>query len=168
MSESIRDAVERASAQLAAHPEGPEADQPATAVIEEGLRVRVEGPKGTVVTDMAEAVGGGGGAPTPGWLLRAALASCDVSGIAIEAARRGVELTSLTVTVESDSDARGALGLDDSIPPGPLEVRRRIALTASNAGPDELRELVRRAEALSPVGDAFARSLSVTTEIVAG
>jgi hypothetical protein len=45
-------------------------------------------------------------------------------------------------------------------------VRVRIELAASNAGPDELRELVHRAEARSAVGDAIARAVPVTTEIV--
>lgn len=75
--ESIRSAIETASEQLTAHPEAAVAtDAPATAAREEGLRFRVEGPKGAVISDMSKAVGGGEAAPTPGWLLRAALASC--------------------------------------------------------------------------------------------
>ncbi len=100
--------------------------------------------------------------------MRAALASCDASLVAIEAARDGVELTDLTVAVESDSDSRGLLGLDDSVPPGPLAIRVRIELAASNATEDQLREIAQRAEARSPVRDALARPVSMTTEIVTG
>lgn len=165
--ESIRSAIEAASDHLTQHPEaGVGTDAPATAVREEGLRFRVEGPKGDLITDMSEAVGGGGAAPTPGWLLRAALASCDATIVAMEAARAGVELDDLTVTVESESDFRGVLGIDDSVPPGPLAVRVRIRLAANNATDEQLREIVERAESRSPVGDAVGRAVSVTTEVV--
>src|SRR5436190_5393177 len=85
--ESIRSAIETASAHLAEHPEAAvSTDAAATAVREDGLRFRVEGPKGAVTTDMAGSVGGGASAPTPAWLMRAALASCDATLIAMEAA----------------------------------------------------------------------------------
>jgi uncharacterized OsmC-like protein len=165
--ESISSAIETASAHLAERPEaGVATDAAATAVREEGLRFRVEGPKGDVISDMSKAVGGGATAPSPGWLLRAALASCDATLVAMEAARHGVELTDLTVTVESESDFRGVLGVGDSVHPGPLAVRVRVQLAATNATTDQLLELVRRAEVRSPVRDALVRAVSPTTEIV--
>jgi uncharacterized OsmC-like protein len=165
--ESIRSAIETASRHLTEHPEAAVAtDAAATAVREEGLRFRVEGPKGDVITDMSKTVGGGATAPTPGWLLRAALASCDATAVAMEAARDGVELTDLTVTVDSESDFRGVLGVGDTVRPGPLAVRVRIQLAAGNATEDQLREIVQRAESRSPVSDAVARAVSMTTEIV--
>lgn len=88
--------------------------------------------------------------------------------VAMEAARDGVELTDLTVTVDSESDFRGVLGVDDSVHPGPLAVRVRIELAAPNATEDQLREIVRRAESRSPVRDAVVREVSMTTEIVTG
>jgi uncharacterized OsmC-like protein len=167
--ESIRNAIETASGYLREHPDAAAgADAPATAVREEGLRFRIEGPKGQVNSDMSESVGGGATAPTPGWLLRAALAACDATLVAMEAARDNVELTDLTVTVESESDFRGVLGVDGSVHPGPLAVRVRIELTAPDATEDQLREIVERAEAHSPVRDAIAREVSVTTELVTG
>src|SRR3954454_15501033 len=103
--EEIRRAIEKASGYLAENPDAATAtDAAATAVREEGLRFRVEGPKGALTTDMANSVGGGATAPTPAWLMRAALASCDATLVAMEAARNGVELTDLTVTVDSESD----------------------------------------------------------------
>ena len=72
--EEIRRAIEKASGYLAENPDAATAtDAAATAVREEGLRFRVDGPKGSLSSDMSESVGGGGSAPTPGWLLRAAL-----------------------------------------------------------------------------------------------
>jgi OsmC-like protein len=121
--ESIRRAIETASGKLSEHPEAAVGtDAAAAAVREEGLRFRVEGPKGSVVSD--------------------------------------------TVTVESESDFRGVLGVDDSVRPGPLAVRVRIELAAPDATEDQLRELVQRAEARSPVRDALMREVSVITELV--
>ena len=84
----------------------------------------------------------------------------------MEAARDGVELSELTVSVESESDFRGVLGLDEAVNPGPLAVRVRIQLVAPEATDDELREIVRRAEAHSPVRDALVREISMTTDVV--
>src|SRR5919197_126507 len=156
--ESISRAIATASDHLAEHPEaGSGTDTAAIAVREEGLRFRGEGPQGDVITDMSKTVGGGATAPTPGWLLRAALASCDATAIAMDAAREGVELTDLTGTVGSESDFRGALGVDDSVHPGPSELRVRIQLAGANATADRLRQIVQRAESRSPVQDAIVR-----------
>jgi uncharacterized OsmC-like protein len=164
--ESIRSAIEGASRHLTEHPEAAtDTDAAATAVHEEGLRFRVDGPKGALTSDMSKSVGGGATAPTPAWLLRAALASCDASLVAMEAARDGVELTDLKVTVDSESDFRGILGVDDSLNPGPLKFRVRIELASSNATEDQLREIVQRAESRSPVRDVVARAIPMATEI---
>ncbi len=166
--EAIREAIEKASGYLSENPDAATGtDAAATAVHEDGLRFRVEGPKGQLTTDMSESVGGGATAPTPGWLMRAALASCDATTVAMEAAREGVELTDLKVTVESESDFRGVLGVD-SVHPGPVAVRVHIELTAPDATDDQLREIVQRAESHSPVRDALAREVSMATEIVVG
>src|SRR5947209_14908254 len=166
--ESIRSAIETACAHLTEHPEAAvSTDAAATAVHEEGLRFRVDGPKGAVTTDMANSVGGGASAPTPAWLMRAALASCDATLVAMEAARDGVELTDLKVTVDSESDFRGVLGVDDSVQAGPRTVRVCIEVAAANANDDQLQEPVQLAEARSPVRDAVVREVSLTTEIVA-
>ena len=165
--ESIRSAIETASAYLAEHPEAAvSTDAAATAVREDGLRFRVDGPNGAIVTDMASSVGGGATAPTPAWLMRAALASCDATLVAMEAARDGVELTDLNVTVDSETDFRGVLGVDESVDAGPRAVRVRIELAAANATEDELRDIVQRAEARSPVRDAIVREVSMTTDVV--
>lgn len=77
--EGIPQALEQTVAYLSSHPEDARSlDRPATATLEEGLRCRAHGfDEHILVTDMPSAVGGGGIAPTPGWLLRAAHASCE-------------------------------------------------------------------------------------------
>ena len=167
--QAIREAIETASGYLREHPDAAAStDAAATAVHEQDLRFRIEGPKGDVTSDMAESVGGGAAAPTPAWLLRASLASCDATLVAMEAARDGIELTKLQVSVESESDFRGILGVDGKVDPGPRAVRVRIELAAANATEDELRAIVQRAESRSPVRDALERPLSMTTEVVTG
>lgn len=140
--------------------------KPTTAIIEEGLRCRAE-REGTppVITDMPQALGGGGTAVTPGGLLQAALATCDATVIAMRAAQEGVTLTRLEVMVNSEWDDRGLLGMDDSVPPGPLKMWTQVRIAADDVPLERLREIVEWAETHSPVADAIDRAVSKTTEI---
>ncbi len=167
--ESIRSAIERASGQLAEHPEAAAgADAPAIAVREERLRFSVHGPSGELITDMAASLGGGGGAPSPGWLLRAALSSCTATVIAMRAARLGIALDTLEVTVESESDNRGLLGLDDKVSAGLLGLRTAVRIGAANADAEQLREIVRWADEHSPIACTLrqAREMGIDVEVV--
>jgi uncharacterized OsmC-like protein len=166
-SDHIRESIENAKQYLSEHPdEAQYTDQPATAVIEEGLRCRVEHAVGSVVvTDMPKGVGGEGSAPSPGWLARAAQASCDATVIAMRAAELGITLQSLEVTVDSESDDRGLLGMDDAVPAGPLSARIRVRIAAEGVDPQRLRELVEWADRHSPVSDAIRRTVPTTVEV---
>jgi len=165
--EEIRDAIQGAIQYLSDHPnEARYTDSPATAVIEAGLRCRVEGKKGaTVVTDMPTAVGGGGSAPSPGWLSRAAQASCDATVIAMRAAQEGITLKVLQVTVDSESDDRGLLGMNESTPAGPLSARVRVRIAADGVPGERLRRLVEWADHHSPVTDCVRRAVPTTLEV---
>jgi uncharacterized OsmC-like protein len=167
--ESIRSAIAQASSYLTEHPEAAtSSDSAATAVLDEGLRFRVDGPGASLTTDMAKSVGGNASGPTPAWLMRAALAACDATLVAMEAARDGIELTDLAVSVESESDFRGVLGVDPTVQPGPLSMRAEIRVAARNATDDQLRAIVERAESRSPVRHAIAYELPITTEVAIG
>jgi hypothetical protein len=130
----IARAIANARSYLTANPaEARYRDAPATATIEDGLRVRVTGTDGSaLMTDMVTGVGGGGSAPSPGWMFRAAYASCAATLIAMRAAEEGWALSALDVTVDSESDDRGILGLSPNVPAGPLSVR--VAVRASVPG----------------------------------
>lgn len=144
-------------------------DSKATAVLEEGLRVRVEGPRGwSLVTDMAPGVGGKGSAPTPGWMLRSASAACLASLIAMRAAETGVDLSLLEVEVDSESDNRGLLGLGDDIPAGPLGLRTLVRVAAADADDATLRDIVQWADEHSPVDDAVRRAVPVELVVMTG
>jgi uncharacterized OsmC-like protein len=137
-------------------------DKGATAVIEGGLRASAIGPEGqTLVCDMPEVLGGGASAPSPGWMMRAALANCEAIMIALRAAQFGVELNKLEVRVDSLSDDRGMLGMDDSRPAGPLNVKISIRIGAEGVSEEMLHEIVDWAEKHSPVGEPLTRIMPV-------
>jgi uncharacterized OsmC-like protein len=57
-------------------------------------------------------MGGGESAPAPGWYMQAALAACYASRIALKAAQQSIELSTLEVSIDTESAARGFLGFD--------------------------------------------------------
>src|SRR5687768_702057 len=75
----------------------------ATAVWREGLLCDIAGPAGEkAVTDMSEPMGGTATGSNPGWLLRAGMASCTATAIAMRAAMQGIALRTLEVNVQSE------------------------------------------------------------------
>ena len=137
-------------------------DKEAVAVIEEGLRVRATGPDGqTLVCDMPKMMGGEGTSPSPGWMARAALANCEAVMVALRAAQLGVELTTLEVRIDSLSDDRGLLGMDDSVPAGPLNMKISVRISAEGVSKEKLHEIVDWAEKHSPVGEPLTRVVPV-------
>jgi uncharacterized OsmC-like protein len=169
MSGAIGESIAKARTALASRPDaGPAPDRPASATVEDGLRCRVEGADGwALVTDMPGAVGGEASAPTPGWLMRAAWASCAATAIAMRAADLGISLTRLEVTAESESDMRGLLGLGNGVRPGPERARMQVEIAADDTDAEQLHELVAWANRHSPVGDALGRAVPIELEIVA-
>jgi uncharacterized OsmC-like protein len=165
----IKESIENAVRYLTEHPEEARyTDSHARATLGEALRVEVAGPNGErIVTDMPSGIGGQGEQPSPGWLYRAALASCVASTIGMEAARDGVVLNSLEVEVDSESDDRGILGMDDEVPPGPLSTRVRIRARSEGVEESRLRDLLERGAGLCPVSDATRRAVEVSLEIEA-
>jgi uncharacterized OsmC-like protein len=170
MTDPIRDALAKATEYLTLHPdEAVYTDSTATAVLGQGLQVSVTGPSGeTLVTDMPTSVGGAGSAPSAGWVLRAATASCVVTLAAMRAAQLGHRLGSLEVVVDSISDDRGILGIDPTTPAGPLSSRVLVRLSAPGVEADELRALARWAVDHCPVSDAVRRAIPLTVEVEVG
>ena len=69
-------------------------------------------------------------------------------------------LSDVSVTVGSDSDDRGILAVDESIPSGPFS----MSVTVSAEGVDQaaLREIAEWAIAHCPVTDAIRRAVPLT------
>ena len=165
--DSIRQAIETATGYLRQHPEDARStDSAATASLVDGLVVRVTGPGGaSITTDMVPSVGGTATAPSPGWLLRAAAASCVVTLIAMRAALLGVTLDRLEVTVDSESDDRGILGIDEAVPAGPLSGRVMVRLMARGVEPATLEAIVHWGVEHCPVSDALERPVPFKTDV---
>jgi uncharacterized OsmC-like protein len=144
---------------------GLHADAPATARWNGGTRVTTRHENGTqFATDLPPEVGGEGTATTPGWLLRAGLASCVATSIAMAAAVAGIQLSMLEIVATSRSDARGLLGMLDtttgervSAGPGELQLHVKIA-SADGTSAERLRSLVEQSNACSPVSCAVQES----------
>lgn len=164
---SIRESIKNAIGYLTEHPdEARYTDSFARARLGDSLSVTVEGPKGEhITTDMPTGVGGRAESPSPGWLFRASIASCVAVTVGMEAAREGVTLDSLEVEVDSESDDRGILGMDPSVPPGPLSTRIRIRASAGGVELDRLRQILEVGASRCPVCDATKRAVTVTTEV---
>ncbi|MEX0826443.1 MAG: OsmC family protein [Acidimicrobiia bacterium] len=166
MDESIRDSIAAASEYLSAHPDEARYTDSVARAVADGLRTTVTGAAGeTLVTDMPRSVGGGDAAPSPGWMLRAAISSCVATLIAMRAAVKEIDLSTLEVTVDSESDDRGILGLEDAVPAGPLSVRVHVRISSVGTSPEELDGIVKWAFLHCPVSDAVQRAVPMTLEI---
>jgi uncharacterized OsmC-like protein len=166
-STKISRALSTVGEHYSAHPEDAKSeDKPAKASLDSGLRINVEGPGSwSITTDMPTALGGDGSAPSPGWLRRAAQAACEATMIAIGAAREGISLDRLEVTVGSVSDDRGMLGLSDEAHAGPTESWAQVRISAQGVPDERLRHVVEWAEAHSPVTDSLQRAVPHTLKV---
>jgi len=164
---SIADAVAQATAYLTEHPEEARyRDSAAIARIESGLVASVSGPGGErVQTDMPAGIGGTATTVSPGWLLRAAAASCVASLIVIRAAALGLTIGPVEVTVDSESDDRGILGVDDTIDAGALSIRVVVAIGDPSPTGQALQDLVSWALSHCPVTDTVARAVPISVEV---
>jgi uncharacterized OsmC-like protein len=174
--QEIKQALDGAVEYLRNHREDAKyTDSPATARLSsaDGLAAEVTGPDNArLITDMPTSVGGTNSAPSPGWFLRAAEASCVATLIGMRAAQLDVALQEVEVTVDSESDDYGILGISDEsgsgtgtqIPAGPLSTR--IGVRVAGAGePQQLREIVDWAVAHCPVVDAVKRAVPVYLQV---
>ena len=138
---------------------------PASATWQNGLRCEVTGPHGErVITDMPPAMGGDASGPNPGWLLRASMASCTATSIAMRAALLGITLRSLKVTVHSETDARGMTGLD-GVSTALSSLRMSIEIGAENVPDQQLRDLAEIAETRSTVNCTLREQSPLAIEV---
>lgn len=167
---SIAEHVAKASAYLIEHPEDARyRDGTAHARLDAGLAVDVTGTGGEILrTDMPLGIGGMATAPSPGWYLRAATASCVVALVAIRAGATGIALDAVDVIVDSESDDRGILGLDATIPAGALSMKIMITIVARGQTQATLTDVGQWAVDHCPVSDSMRRSVPLDVEILPG
>ena len=169
--ETISKAVQRVRNVLSRHPEaGIRADEPAIARWGQGLRVVCTHGNGTqIATDLPAEIGGTGDQVSPGWLMRAGLASCLVTRIAVGAIAEGIVLTRLEVSATSTSDARGLFGMKsdvgEEISAAPRELRLQVRLGASGVPRERLQALIDESYRCSPVSAALMSAVPIALHI---
>ena len=115
----------------------------------------------TIHTGAHPAVGGQGDVPCSGDLLLAALAACQEVTLRMVAANMGIDLTSVTVEVDGDWDARGTLAFP-GVPIGITNVRCRTSVTVANDERGERADrLLRSAEKYCVVLNTLRQGISV-------
>jgi uncharacterized OsmC-like protein len=123
----------------------------------------------SVPTDMPREFGGNGEAVSPGWLLRAALASCTATCIVMAAARASIELDLLEVDADSVSDMRGFFGMpgdgERPAPAAPLDLQLTVRIAAAGVGGDRLRALVEATRTIIPVLAAVEGATPVVLKV---
>lgn len=104
-------------------------------------------------------------AATPPEIVLAALASCLTAGVASVATRRGVQLRSVTATIEGDMDLQGILGIDSDVRNGfdGIQVTYRIDADASKA---DLEAIVAQSQKRSAVFDIVANPTTIRVAVV--
>jgi uncharacterized OsmC-like protein len=169
--EYVADAMQRAEVVLRRRPDmGMHDDAAATAHWRGNTRIITSHSNGTEIpTDMPGELGGTGDQVTPGWLMRAALASCTATRIAMGAAAAGIELTALELRATSRSDTRGMLGMTEAdgtrVGAGPHDVHLYVTIAARDVSAERLRALVEESHRCSPVPCAMQEETPVELHI---
>ncbi|HUN71907.1 MAG TPA: OsmC family protein [Steroidobacteraceae bacterium] len=170
--ERIAAALARLEAALRQHPAfGLHEESPAVTRWQGGTKFITSPPGGgpEVLTDLPQQMGGDGEGVTPGWPVRAGLAACVATVIALHAASQGIELTSLEVAVGGRADVRGILGMADeqgkTVSAGPTEMRLEVKIAAAGVSRERLQALVEQANRCSPASSALRQAVPLNLRI---
>jgi len=118
-----------------------------------------------VEADHPEVLVGSDHAPSAAEYLLHAIAACLTSGIGNIAAARGVDLTSVTSTVEGDIDLLGILGLSGGTVRNGYEQIRVTFQIEGDADDATLREIVEQSRRRSAVYDALTQPTPVHIDV---
>lgn len=101
---------------------------------------------------------------TPPELVLGALASCLTAGVASVATHRGVQLRSVTATIEGGMDIQGILGIDSDVRNGfdGITVTYTIDADASKA---DIEAIVAQSQKRSAVFDIVANPTTINVEV---
>ena len=102
--------------------------------------------------------------PTPVEIVLTGLASCLTAGVAAVAQHRGIQLRSVSATLEGGMDVRGILGIDTDVRNGFDGVKVTYDIDA-DASRDELEALVAQSQKRSAVYDIIANPTNVTVKL---
>jgi uncharacterized OsmC-like protein len=101
---------------------------------------------------------------TPVEYLLVGLASCLTAGVASVAQNRGIQLRSVTSTVEGNHDIRGILGADSDVRNGFNDIKVTFTIDA-DASQEDIEALVAQSQKRSAVFDALTNPTDVTVEV---
>ncbi|MDX2059629.1 MAG: OsmC family protein [Gemmatimonadales bacterium] len=101
---------------------------------------------------------------TPVEIVLAGLASCLTAGIAAVAQNRGIQLRSVTATLEGAMDIQGILGIDSEVRNGFSGITVRYQIDA-DATPEEIRAVVAQSQKRSAVFDIISNPTNVAVEV---
>ena len=116
-----------------------------------------------IKTDEPEPLGGKDSGIDPIELLLSSVASCVSIGFATQAAKRGIDLKDFMIETEGDIDVRGYLGIEGARP-GFDNIRYTIKVDSS-ASEEELENLLRTVEKISPMFDNVSNGVSISSHI---
>lgn len=102
--------------------------------------------------------------PTPVEFLLVGLASCLTAGVAAVAQNRGIQLNSVTATVEGDLNILGILGGDPDVRNGYKELRVHFDIDA-DASADDIAALVAQSQKRSAVFDAITNPTNISVSV---
>lgn len=115
---------------------------------------------GPIGSDEPAGLGGTDTAPNPVEQLLGALGNCLAVGYAANATAAGIELKSLSVSLEGDLDLHTFLGLNPEGHAGFQTIRASVSID-SDADQAALDELHAKVVATSPVGHTLSRAIPV-------
>ncbi|MGA9276052.1 OsmC family protein [Ilumatobacter sp.] len=118
----------------------------------------------SVDTDHPEIFASEDNGPTPPEMVLMGLAGCLTAGVASVAQNRGIQLHSVTSTVEGDLDVAGILGIDPEVRNGFGGIRVRFEIDA-DATRDEIEAVVAQSQKRSAVFDIVANPTAVVVDV---
>ena len=163
--DDLKTVIDGAIAGLKENPAAGQGTAVTRTVIRSGVTCDIEDGDWKLIADEMPGDGGAGLGPDPGVFGRAALGSCLAMGYVMWAAHLDLPVERVEVVVEADYDARGMLGLDDSVTAGWTGLRYRVEIKSS-APEDKLREMVEYADRYSSILDFYRRPHEITRELV--
>ena len=101
---------------------------------------------------------------TPVEMVLSGLAGCLTAGVASVAQHRGIQLHSVTATIEGDMDLQGILGIDPDVRNGFRAIRVHFQIDA-NATEDEIKALVAQSQKRSAVFDIVTNPTNVYVDV---
>ncbi len=118
----------------------------------------------TIDSDHPEVFASEDNGATPVEIVLAALASCLTAGVATVASNRGVQLRSVSATVEGGMDLQGILGIDSDVRNGFHGIRVTYTIDA-DASKSDLEAIVAQSQKRSAVFDVVTNPTSVQVRV---